>query len=161
STRILDKDTLYSDRQEILEDLHTSQEDNYEDNDHPWDAYDLSSYEETWLSAINGLGAQYDYDFYEITVSSGDQHLQVDVIFTAASGDIDIEVLNDLYYPVAVNHTMTDNEYIDVIVPTPGTYFIWIYGYSTGNTYNLKWNTTAGTSIPDDIYEENDDYGTA
>lgn len=113
-------------------------DDNYEENDVPASAYYL--YDKTWLSAIAGLGIQADDDWYEIYVDF--VHLQVNLTFFHAAGDIDIAVISaELDY---VTHSMstTDNEYIDYVVPGSGTYYFWIRGDNVGNEYDLWWDDT-------------------
>ena len=130
-------------------------DDNYEENDADTTAYDLTSYEDTWLSTIDGYGVQLDYDWYEIYVDSGFEEVVVDVIFTHASGDIDVGLIDSALSLVAASTSTTDNEYIDVIVPSSGTYYIYIEGDNTGNTYDLLWDDLTPI-VGDDNYEPND-----
>ncbi|MFX1478438.1 MAG: pre-peptidase C-terminal domain-containing protein [Promethearchaeota archaeon] len=148
----------------LVDDIQVSDtpipDDNYEENDAYTTAYDLSLYENTWLSTIDGLGVQFDEDWYEIYVDPGDLNLQVDLTFSNSAGDIDIEVYaSDGITLVAGSYSVTDNEYIDVIVPSAGTYYLYIYGPNAGNQYDLWWDDLY--PIPDDNYEQNDDYSTA
>ena len=141
-----------------LNNLHTSQpDDNYEPN-HVYNyAYDLSSHEDTWLSTIDGFGYQYNNDWYEIYVDPGYQHLEVDLIFTHAAGNIDINVYNASLDLITGSWTASDDEDIDVMVPSGGTYYLLIYGVNTGNVYDLWWNDTLSGPI-DDNYEPNNNY---
>ena len=138
----------------------SQEDDNYEPNDWYDEAFDLSSYDETWLSTIDGLGYQYDLDWYEIYIDPGYQRLIVDLQFTHADGDIDLDVLEvkTSIHRVAESWSTTDDEYIDYIIDSPGTYYIVVYSYSgnAGNAYDLWWDGAVGMPPPDDFYEDND-----
>jgi len=130
-------------------------DDNYEENDADTTAYDLTMDEQTWLNTIDGYGMQYDYDWYEIYVTPGYENVLVDLQFTHASGNMDLGLINSSLSLVAASTSSTDNEYIDIVVSSAGTYYIYIEGDDAGNTYDLWWDDTApGTG--DDAYEPND-----
>jgi len=158
STGILDKDILYPNKQEILKDIRTSQEDNYEPNDWYDEAYNLSLWKEKWLSTDSGPGYQHDLDWYEIYIDPGYQRLKVNLTFTHAQGNIDLDVLEvkTSIHSVTKSWSTTDNEYIDYIIDSPGTYYLVVYGDNAGNEYDLWWNNTIGMPPPDDNYEDND-----
>ena len=134
-------------------DIFVPVDDNYEQNDYDYDAYDISANETKWLEEINGTGIQWDDDWYEISVDSGYKHLKVNLTFTHADGDINIELYHNTQL-LASNNSDTDNEILDYIVPYSGTHYLRIFGDNAGNEYNLQWNDTL--SPPDDNYEEND-----
>ncbi|MFX0146071.1 MAG: clostripain-related cysteine peptidase, partial [Candidatus Hodarchaeota archaeon] len=136
-------------------------DDNYEPNDDYTQAYDLSSYEQIWLYDLNGYGIQADVDWYEIYITSGYEHLVVDLIFSHAAGDIDIDVYDVSLTFITESSSITDNEYIDFILPSNGIYYLVIYGENAGNTYNLWWDDLISTSPTDDNYEPNDSYAQA
>jgi hypothetical protein len=136
-------------------------DDNYEENDYYYDAYDLSSYEDTWLSTIDGPGIQADDDWYEIYVSSGYERLMVELTFTHSEGDIDIGVYDASLYLITYGASTTDNEYINYIVPSSGTYYLLVCYANLGNEYDLWWNDTIPVAPTDDNYEENDYYDEA
>jgi hypothetical protein len=122
-------------------------DDNYEPNDQREFAYDLTEYEQTWLSEIDGHGVQWDDDWYEIYVSSGNSHLNVELTFTDALGDIDIAVY-DAYGSFVEDSTgVSDNEYIDVDVSV-GTYYLKIYFGDDGNSYDLWWDDSVSGNTP-------------
>ncbi len=103
--------------------------------------YDLSNYEQTWLSNINGYGIQADDDWYKIYVTSGYHRVLIDCRFTDADGDIDIALYNSSRTTrLDRSVSTTNNEYIDYTVPTGGTYYIKVYYGNAGNTYNLWWD---------------------
>ncbi len=136
-------------------------DDNYEPNDDPGEAYDLTIYEDWWLSDVDGLGIQADDDWYEIYIDPGDQHVLVTCTFTHVDGDIGIAIVDFTLSWGIGNDSATDNEYLDVIVPSSGIYYLFIFGDEAGNSYNLWWDDTPGVPPPDDNYEENDDYTSA
>ena len=119
-------------------------DDNYEENDtletaaDPED--DNGNWEQTWLSAINGPGIQDDDDWYLINITSGYEHLVVDLTFSHAEGDIDLAVHDTVGVRVDKSDSITDNEHIDTILPSSGTYYIRVYYDDAGNTYDLWWD---------------------
>ena len=116
-------------------------DDNYEENDTLATAYDLSSLEQTWLSAINGYGKQADVDLYSIYVTPGYVRVLVDARFTHSQGDIDIALYDSAGNSLASSTGVSDNEYIDFIVPTGGAYYyIAVYYENRGNQYDLWWD---------------------
>jgi len=124
-----------------------SGDDNYEENDTLATAYDLSSYEQTWLNTINGYGKQADEDWFRIYVNSDYLRVVVDCQFTHSEGDIDVGLYdlngNMLVYP----WTETDNEYIDYTVSAGGTYYIKVYYGNAGNQYDLRWDDLPNGSV--------------
>ncbi|MHA2398996.1 MAG: PPC domain-containing protein [Promethearchaeota archaeon] len=135
-------------------------EDSYEPNNDWTTAYDLSTYEKVWLETINGLGAQYDDDWFKIQVSPGEERLVVFLLFKHIEGDIDIEIYNNSLAFIGGNYSITDDEFIDIIVPVAGQYYIKVYLGNAGNAYNLLWDDMNPLAL-DDVFEENDDPGTA
>ncbi|MFW9818449.1 MAG: pre-peptidase C-terminal domain-containing protein [Candidatus Thorarchaeota archaeon] len=133
-------------------------EDFYEPNNDPLSAYDLTMYELTWLSMINGPGAQWDDDWYKIMVSPGEERLIVKLIFKHFEGDIDLEIYNSSISWIASSTDVVDGEFIDIEVPS-GQYYIKVYYANMGNQYDLLWDDIS-PSLIDDFYEENDGPGT-
>lgn len=131
-------------------------DDNYEENDYYYEAYNLSSYIATDLYSIDGYGIQADDDWYEIYVSPGYEHLIVVLLFSHSEGDIDIAVYDSSINGITGNYSTSDNEFINVILPSSGTYYLRIYYANAGNEYDLWWNTYP--NISDDYYEPNDEY---
>jgi hypothetical protein len=129
-------------------------EDSYEPNNDPFSAYDLTMYELTWLSMINGPGAQWDDDWYKIMVNPGEERLIVNLIFKHNEGDIDLELYNSTLNLIAGSYSVVDGEFIDIIVPS-GQYYIKVYFGNMGNNYDLLWDGM-NPAILDDAYEEND-----
>jgi len=117
----------------------TRDDDNYEENDDPLSAYDLSShqYEELWR--IDGTALQRDNDWYKINVDTGMEHLLVEVKYDYQEGPIGIEIYDGDLSKVTGNFTNEDNELISYDLPSNGTYYIRIHGYHSGNIYSLRW----------------------
>jgi hypothetical protein len=133
-------------------------DDNYEENDTLQDAwYPGYNWEGTLLSTIDGMGVQSDNDWYEISVSSGEERVQVGVCFTHAEGDIDLGLYDSTGNYVASSESFNDNEYIDYAVPGPGTYYIWVGWQDAGNLYDLKWDDLSAGSYPGPNYDLNSD----
>lgn len=130
-------------------------DDNYEENDDWSSAYDLTAFMGIWLSSVDGSGIQSDDDFFKINIATGFKHLIVELMFVHSTGDIDLEVWDSTQVVIAWDNSVDDNEYIDIIVPNPGTYYLRLHYGNMRNSYDLRWNTTAPV---DDIYEENDDF---
>lgn len=116
-------------------------DDNYEENDNLDSAYDLTSYEDTWLSSIDGYGVQKDDDWYKIQVQSGRQHLIVVVKYDHQEGAIGIEIKDWLGSDVIQNYTAEDDVIISYNLPSNGTYYIRIFGDRSRNIYSLSWYT--------------------
>ena len=132
-------------------------DDNYEPNNNPLSAYDLSSYKDVWLSSINGSGILEDDDYYKINITMGYHHLKVNLSFIHTLGDINVEILDSGAVLMAGGFSITDGEYIDYIVPSDGIYYIHVLGLNTSNNYDLLWDSF----LVDDNYEENDDWSSA
>jgi hypothetical protein len=134
-------------------------EDFYEPNNDPASAYDLTMNELTWLSMINGPGAQWDEDWYNITVSPGEERLVVKLIFKHLEGDIDLDLYNSTLNLITRSDSVDDGEFIDIIVPS-GLYHLRVWYGNAGNNYDLLWDDIS-PAITDDNYEENDGSGSA
>ncbi|MDJ0679108.1 MAG: FG-GAP-like repeat-containing protein [Xenococcaceae cyanobacterium MO_167.B52] len=115
-------------------------DDRYEENDTLATAYDLSNQEKTWLSTINGAGIQADTDWYQIDVTPGYENLVVDLQFAHAEGDIDLAVYDVSGNLVTGSTSVTDNEYINAILPDSGVYYLEVSYGNAGNTYDLWWD---------------------
>ncbi|MCB0393031.1 MAG: pre-peptidase C-terminal domain-containing protein [Bdellovibrionales bacterium] len=136
------------------------EEDNYEQNDSLGQSYNLSGYENVWLSQINGEGAQFDEDWYKIYLEPGYQRVIVDLRFEDDYGDIDLKLYNGSGSQLASSTSTSDDEYIDFTVSQPGYYYLKVYHANTGNPYDLLWYSLQG-GIYEDNYEQNDSFGSA
>jgi len=129
-------------------------DDNYEENDYDWQAYYLTPWAASWLPY--GLGIQADDDWYEIYLDPGEEHLYAELVFSHASGNIDMEVwyYDGSFTCLTGSYSIDDNEKIDIFVPWAGVYYIKVFGDNIGNTYDLWWEDLSS----DDWMEENDDF---
>ncbi|MEB3356567.1 MAG: T9SS type A sorting domain-containing protein [Synechococcales bacterium] len=130
-------------------------DDAYEENDSLATAFDLTAQETVRLSDINGLGRQADADWYEIEITPGFENLVATLDFVHANGDLDLFVYNAAGNLVTQSTSTTDDEFINVILPSAGTYYLVVdefNGASTFNIYDLVWDDL----LVDDAYEEND-----
>lgn len=116
-------------------------DDSYEPNNFLSSAYDISSYENSWLSDISGLGKQSDEDWYKIYVNSGDTNIQAELTFTHADGDIDLVLYDPSGSFLISSRSSTNDEYIDYEVTQEGFYYLKVYYGNNGNSYNLRWNS--------------------
>lgn len=120
-------------------------DDEYEDNDTVKMAYDLRSSQGKWLSEIKGEAVAADDDFYRIQVPQGKQQVIVDLRVGVARGDVDVKLLNFQGELIASSSNIGDDDYIDFKVPSAGTYYIKVYPFHPGNSFNmydLKWTVS-------------------
>ena len=130
------------------DDLRTDwrSDDNYEMNNDAMTAYDISFLENVSIWSWDGLGLQYDQDWYEIYIMEPGLQLIVALMYDSAEGLMGFEVYDSDLQKIASNFTLADNDYIIQDV-TNGTYYIKVFGDNSGNVYNLWW----GTQKPDEI----------
>ena len=108
-------------------------DDSYEENDSLSSAYSVSSY-------TSYYGVQWDDDWYEIWVPSGNSNIQIELYFVDSEGDIDVELVNSSGTFVARSTSTSDNELISTTVSTTGAYYyIRVYYGNVGNAYELYW----------------------
>ena len=132
-------------------------DDNYEQNDTPSAAYNLSYEEQVWLNTIDDYGIQADDDWYKIEVTSGYTRILVDLRFTHGEGDIDLGLYNSSGTLLTTSNGTSDNEYIDYIVTSGGVYYLKVYYGDAGNQYDLWWDDV----IPPPPPPDNDDFDNA
>jgi len=118
-------------------------DDAFETNNNPNSAYDISSfeYQEGDIQGISRVddGVQYNNDFYSIFINTGYEQLRVFLKYDYSEGVMGLEIWDSGFNKLADNFTMSDNEYIDYLVPSNGTYYIRVFGDDSGNTYDLFW----------------------
>ena len=121
-------------------------DDPYEPNDIIAEAWDFTGGAGQWLSVYGGAkGRQWDDDWYEIFVPSGETLLTIDCTFTHAEGDIDLELYDEFGMWVDDSWSADDNEQIVVDValegyPSGGTFHVLVYWGNEGNEYDLMWD---------------------
>jgi subtilisin-like proprotein convertase family protein len=98
----------------------------------------------------------YDPDWYTFSLSRP-QNLRVDVLFTDAEGDIDIELFNaDTNTRLVSSLGVEDNEVIELEGASPGNYAVRVYGVgSQTNSYRIFYSS--GTLQTADL-DDNSDY---
>ncbi len=131
--------------------------DGYANNNEFYNATDITYWEWSWLSSLDGNGTQWDSDFYMIYIPMGYEHLRVNVTFWHFLGDINVRIWDDYWYLVVESTSVSDDEYIDTGALSYGYHYIEVIGSNTGNTYDLVWTTHP----VDDPYEENDNWSSA
>ncbi|ELR98770.1 pre-peptidase C-terminal domain-containing protein [Gloeocapsa sp. PCC 73106] len=121
-------------------------DDGYELNNSLDQAYDFSNSAGNLLSTIAGAGIAWDNDFYAINVPEGAEELSVEALFNHSAGDIDLSLYDSQGNLVESSVSTENNELINIPSPTAGTYYIDVYPYEvTGNTYDLRWETTGSS----------------
>jgi hypothetical protein len=112
-------------------------DDSYENNDTSSAATVLppSMFSDTGLNACPG-----DDDWYEYPVAVG-EILEVEVLFSHATGDIDVELFTPAGAFSDASYSSSDYESLQVTIPTAGYWQIRVYLWSDdadpGNNYNL------------------------
>jgi hypothetical protein len=129
----------------------------------------------TWQTATqlpqdSSLNATQDGEAWyviNITGNQSNKRILIDLTFTHADGNIDIDFWGDDFVvsdPTGIDPglvrtrsdgTTSDHEFIDNDISTsgPGTYYIRVYGADAGNSYTLIWTELTGS---DDGFEPND-----
>ncbi|MDP6546683.1 MAG: clostripain-related cysteine peptidase [Phycisphaerae bacterium] len=91
-------------------------------------------------------GMQWDDDTFRIDVPQGYENVTIDCTFNGAEGDIDILLVDSGGTPVTASTGLSDGEHIDTVVPSHGTYYIYVYdgagGSGIGMTYRLRWSAS-------------------
>ncbi|MFT5204091.1 MAG: hypothetical protein ACI9C1_003497, partial [Candidatus Aldehydirespiratoraceae bacterium] len=128
--------------------------DAYEDNDDQASATSMAN--GTVLSASVCEG---DDDWYSLQVTEG-QDISVDLTFSHASGDVDLQLMNPAGTLVSASGSGSDNESVTHTALTSGIYAARVYGYNGAeNTYQIDMHRSI--CPVDDAYEENDSLATA
>ncbi len=117
------------------------QDDDYEENDVPADSVDLWD-EGIWTGLMVCAN---DEDWYRIFMFV-DETLIVDLTFTHADGDVDVNLYDTGVTPdtlaghqVAFSNSASDDEHIEYTIPSDGDYYIRVYGYNGAeNSYTLQ-----------------------
>jgi hypothetical protein len=102
-----------------------------------------------------------DRDFFRFaTTGAGTADNYVDVLFSHASGDVDVRLLNSAGAVIASSTGVTDSERLSLQGLAAGTYFVEVYGFAGAlNNYSLSFNTPAAEVT--DRFEVNNNVATA
>ena len=114
-------------------------DDYYEENDSLAAAFDGIN-EQFWLSHYIEPGLQVDEDWYEIFVDGGSERVLVDIRFSHAEGDIDVQLVDAAGTVLTGSYSTSDDEYIDFAVPAGGFYYVKVAGANQGNSYDYWWD---------------------
>jgi hypothetical protein len=111
-------------------------DDAFEDNDSRTDAVSIAAGEHTHLVSCPG-----DDDYYRVVLTSG-ASISVQLAFTHADGDVDLQLLNIAGVPVAESVSRADGESLTFTSDRFGLYTIRATlhqdgGAATGNTYAM------------------------
>ena len=106
-----------------------------------------------------------DEDYYAYTFAAGDD-VTVNVSFSDAEGDVDVELLGPSGASVAGSASSTDNESFAYTVATAGTHTLRVLlyaddGATPGNTYALNVQVAGAVTCAADAFEPNDTAGAA
>ncbi|WPJ93945.1 zinc-dependent metalloprotease [Coraliomargarita algicola] len=128
-------------------------EDNYEQNDNWQQRFNISGNAGSWLTSINGYGALFDRDWYQIRVPTGATKLEVIARSDSSLGNLDLYVYS-ANGGILLKESTTggDTETISWDNPLAGDLSVVILGDYVGNRYNLFWDVT----FAEDNYEQND-----
>ncbi len=131
-----------------------------EENDSASAARPLSPGTQSNLNVCSG-----DDDFYSFNFAQGDD-VTVNVAFSDAEGDIDLQLLNAGGTEVAISDTNTDDESISYTVATAGPYLVRVYLYGDagsvpGNPYSLSVQAAGSLTCAADPFEANNTSATA
>jgi len=113
--------------------------DRFEPNDDPANATELDGGSADDL----GIDTADDEDYFAVDADSGDL-VTAETMFAHRDGDIDMEILSPSGEVVARSLSITDDERVDHVAETNGTYYVVVYGYDGAtNDYDVALN--AGT----------------
>lgn len=99
----------------------------------------------------------YDDDWFKIWMNNGDQ-FTIDIFFSNASGNIDLELWENPTKMLEFSHSPNDNEYISWVASYDGFHYVRIVKNAMDNMYDLDIKMM-GTMF--DKYEYNNDYWSA
>lgn len=134
-------------------------EDNYENNNDLFKAYNMTAAKGSTLSSIDGEGVQYDNDWYRLDLAPNENVITVSVTNTGFAGSIFIELFEGYY----VRGTADGSGVFEEITykGNPGaTYYLRVYGDSIGGTYDITYTGAEEPDViaMDDAYEQNDNF---
>jgi len=132
----------------------SANEDNYEENDVLATATEILPL--TVLSSIDGIGAQYDEDWYFVTLDSDDSTLSATLDFVHDEGDLSLSLYDSSETELIASDGTTDVESLALNGLPAGNYYLLVNGPNQGTTYDL----TVGGYV-DDNYEDNDTIATS
>lgn len=126
-----------------------------EENDSASAARPMTPGNQSSLTVCSG-----DDDYYRYDLTAGDD-VTVNVSFSDAEGDIDVQLLNPSGTTVASSATSTDNESFSYTAATTGPHTLRVFLYSDsgatpGNAYALNFQVAGAATCTADAFEPND-----
>ncbi|WP_158279739.1 hypothetical protein [Coraliomargarita sinensis] len=128
-------------------------EDNYEENDELAEAYDFSANPATQLSTIDGSGAQYDEDWYRVSIPTDNSALFAQLDFLHDEGDLTLALYDENETLLDFSIGTVDVESFTTAGLDAGDYYLLVLGPNSGTMYDLIWST-----YTEDNYEDNDSF---
>jgi len=115
-------------------------DDEFEPNDEYGSAEVVSSSGGNWFGLT--LCDTTDQDWFELSLAAGTE-IFVDIFFTNAEGDTDVELTDDTGTLIDGGYSAGDNESFSVVIEAAGTYYVHVYLYDDdgsipGNTYDMS-----------------------
>lgn len=107
--------------------------------------------------------AQYDEDWFEISVPDTSRELRIEADFQHLDGDIDLELRDSNGTLLRNSLSTSDDEFIGYTVPLTSysastrsaRLFVRVFGSNSGNRYSLRASSSATSGVEDE-YEDND-----
>lgn len=137
-------------------------EDNYEDNDY-WGrsgSFNIGAIRDNGsLQDIDGLATQLDNDWYRLPISSGDNQITINLTQLNTAGEISMQLYNDR------GGSVTEELFGGIVTYVASyeidEYYLKVIGDNGGAIYDIAYSSTyiAPEVIPDDNYEDNDNWG--
>jgi len=96
------------------------------------------------LSDLAGPGIQADDDWYWFEVENDGVDVVIELEFTHAEGDVDMELVDETETVLDFSDGTDDFELIVYHLPTAGVYFVHVYYGNQGNSYDLRISDESG-----------------
>lgn len=137
-------------------------DDNYEENDNLFKAYDFSSGEGVLLSTIDGAAKQRDLDWYKLESSAGENVIRVSFAITnPASRGLSAALYDYRGYRKAELDMVEDGTGLSLRASNSNeAAYLLIKGDNTGDLYDFSWESFF-LEEGEDLFEENDTRQTA
>ncbi len=98
-----------------------------------------------------------DEDWYAFTLTER-QIFEVDLTFTHADGDVDVEILDPNQARIGRGFSVRDNESVAVRAGVAGTYLVRVFSFQSGidNAYDMTTRVLSADNCLEDDFEQND-----
>ncbi|NCG09079.1 MAG: hypothetical protein GWO81_05865, partial [Verrucomicrobia bacterium] len=137
-------------------------DDNYEENDNLFTAYDISSHESVLLSTVDGEPKQRDLDWYKMNSAAGENTVRVNFSLTnPASTGLTAALYDYRGYLKAELGAIQDGSGLSMRTSDASeSAYLLVKGTNAGNVYDFSWDSFF-LEEGEDIFEENDTLETA